>query len=380
MGKIKKTPLRTDSEAVLRSEHYHWHRKMARAVMARCMLLIHATIAFIVLVAIEENKSLFGIPPCAFIVFIVETYVTLGLRHGKEWAWLCPSFSIYLVNIIPCFWLQRQRLFEYTQDQKRTGYNRTGFNTLDYKTSTNTLDNGTGYTTLDYETGLNTLDNGTGYTTLDNNTVTSFGGVLNAHDYTNYRMSFRELYISLPAIGAVKAEQAVSTVEQSMMIVIIFGRWLLPRGAFSRGDLSQLLLVYLSAFADIIDFSTIVTNSEDVTTRLVGMAFWSLSLCQFCFVSVSKKNKDQGDENQTENEQKRDKGEICGLLIACLMHDGPFLVIRVYILIITGEIDNTIIFFLCKNLLTIVLLVYRLLIACFCIRQHTTHSLMLHDM
>lgn len=163
------------------------------------------------------------------------------------------------------------------------------------------------------------------------------------------------------------ASTAMSVVEQSMMIAIIFGRWLLPRGAFSRGALSQLLLVYLSLYADIIDFSEMVKKNKDNTLRLCVLAVWSLSLAQFCFVAVSNKNVQQDKE-----ERKRDKGEICSLLTVCMMHDGPFLVVRLIILVETGEINNTIIFFLCKNVLTIILLLYRILIECYCISEQSS--------
>ena len=38
------------------------------------------------------------------------------------------------------------------------------------------------------------------------------------------------------------------------MLILIIGRWLLPKGDLTRDQLSQLLLVYIGTAADIIEF------------------------------------------------------------------------------------------------------------------------------
>ena len=38
------------------------------------------------------------------------------------------------------------------------------------------------------------------------------------------------------------------------MLILIIGRWLLPKGDLTREQLSQLLLVYIGTAADIIEF------------------------------------------------------------------------------------------------------------------------------
>lgn len=50
--------------------------------------------------------------------------------------------------------------------------------------------------------------------------------------------------IKLPDIK-VDAETWVTLIEQFLMLVLIIGRWLLPKGDLTRDQLSQLLLVYI---------------------------------------------------------------------------------------------------------------------------------------
>ena len=42
--------------------------------------------------------------------------------------------------------------------------------------------------------------------------------------------------------------------EQLLLLILILGRWLLPKGALTHDQLSQLLLVYIGTAADIVEF------------------------------------------------------------------------------------------------------------------------------
>lgn len=39
--------------------------------------------------------------------------------------------------------------------------------------------------------------------------------------------------------------------EQLLLVILVVGRWLLPKGELSRDELSQLLLIYVGTAADI---------------------------------------------------------------------------------------------------------------------------------
>ena len=44
--------------------------------------------------------------------------------------------------------------------------------------------------------------------------------------------------------------------HQTLLFVLVIGRWLLPKGDITRNQLSQLLLVFIGVGADILEFAT----------------------------------------------------------------------------------------------------------------------------
>jgi hypothetical protein len=49
--------------------------------------------------------------------------------------------------------------------------------------------------------------------------------------------------------------------EISLLILVIMGRWFLPKGNISRSTLSQLLLVYMSLASDIVDLLSLLNEA-----------------------------------------------------------------------------------------------------------------------
>lgn len=74
-----------------------------------------------------------------------------------------------------------------------------------------------------------------------------------------------------------EGQTLTSLLEQSMMILLIICRWLLPRGRIDRNSLSQLLIMYSAISADILDFSDTI-GREKVIERgklhLVVLVVW----------------------------------------------------------------------------------------------------------
>jgi hypothetical protein len=46
----------------------------------------------------------------------------------------------------------------------------------------------------------------------------------------------------------------VRAIEQLLLLLLIMGRWMLPKGKLTHDQLSQLLLVYIGTAADIVEF------------------------------------------------------------------------------------------------------------------------------
>ena len=82
--------------------------------------------------------------------------------------------------------------------------------------------------------------------------------------------------------------------ELGLIIGLIIGRWLLPRGEITRDQLSALLLGYVGTAADILELfevlqEEVVQQEEQVTFAVLGVYTWSL--LQFCLVTTATTGK-----------------------------------------------------------------------------------------
>lgn len=73
-----------------------------------------------------------------------------------------------------------------------------------------------------------------------------------------YVLSFWLLFFQVPLEIRIpillSADQWIRTLEQILLLLLIVGRWLLPKGKLTHDQLSQLLLVYIGTAADIVEF------------------------------------------------------------------------------------------------------------------------------
>jgi len=68
------------------------------------------------------------------------------------------------------------------------------------------------------------------------------------HGYCQCRMLCQDIALRL------NQEQLVRLLEQLLLLFLILGRWMLPKGDLTHDQLSQLLLVYIGTAADIVEF------------------------------------------------------------------------------------------------------------------------------
>lgn len=107
-------------------------------------------------------------------------------------------------------------------------------------------------------------------------------------------------------------------VEQTLLLVLIIGRWLLPVGkTMTRDQLSQLLLVYIGTAADIIELFE-AFKEHDVQRNLtivhLILTAWSVSLMQFTLVVTSTKTrKKRPDGSESVNSKDLEKCFNCRL-------------------------------------------------------------------
>ncbi|XP_043466157.1 transmembrane protein 26 isoform X2 [Leptopilina heterotoma] len=174
--------------------------------------------------------------------------------------------------------------------------------------------------------------------------------------------------IKLPTIQ-ISTETWVTLIEQFLMLILIIGRWMLPKGDLTRDQLSQLLLVYIGTAADIIEFFD--SFKEDKIARepvlvYLTLGIWSWSLMQFTVVLTATKSRKSRLSSGSAVKRKVPTETSCcsidvwGIAINMLLQDGPFLSFRLILIIHYQIVSYMNIFFTCKNTLVILLQLYRL--------------------
>lgn len=90
----------------------------------------------------------------------------------------------------------------------------------------------------------------------------------------------------------------ITLIEQFLMLILIIGRWMLPKGDLTRDQLSQLLLVYIGTAADIIEFFDSFKDNTIANDKLLvylTLGIWTWSLLQFTIVlSATRARKSRG--------------------------------------------------------------------------------------
>ena len=189
------------------------------------------------------------------------------------------------------------------------------------------------------------------------------------------------LQISIPI--QLEPDTWVVIMEQLFLYLMILGRWVLPRGEISRNELSQLLFVFIGIASDITELFALF--EEDKVRMNTGLTYailtvWTMSLLQFTFVLTSthsprktrmgfQTDEDLDPEPETEPDEpgclKRFfQTEVWSICVNFLFQDGPYLTMRLYIIITFKLLTYSIIFFTAKNALLVMLLVYRLCVLC----------------
>ncbi|CAD5206803.1 unnamed protein product [Bursaphelenchus okinawaensis] len=161
--------------------------------------------------------------------------------------------------------------------------------------------------------------------------------------------------------------------EQLLLVVLIVGRWLLPKGDISREQLSQILLAYLAISSDIVEFFDVFKEKvvyHNIHLQKLVLLAWTVSLLQFPFIlTVSRARKmrvaitdDETIISKRDMSQVMYDVDIWAIVVASCLQDIPFFLVRVYLIVHYKLVTYTMIFFLSKNALIIALQFYRAVI------------------
>ncbi|XP_043274796.1 transmembrane protein 26 [Venturia canescens] len=290
-----------------------------KAIITRLVFASHGFIAIWQVTNFKKNP-LYWYLSCPILFLFFEGIFTLTIKANQEWKWFCPSVFLYLGSVVPAIWL-----LELDKVDKRMRARGTSLNITDTFDLTNLED-------------LRHLEK-------------AFG--------VNFRLP--EIQIS--------TETWVTLIEQFLMLILIIGRWMLPKGDLTRDQLSQLLLVYIGTAADIIEFFD--SFKEDKIARetvlvYLTLGIWSWSLLQFTVVLTATKSRKSRLSSGTTMKKKVPTETSCcsidvwGIALNMLLQDGPFLAFRLILIIHYQIVSYMNIFFTCKNTLVILLQLYRL--------------------
>ncbi|XP_070530693.1 transmembrane protein 26 [Cardiocondyla obscurior] len=291
-----------------------------KAIITRLVFASHGFIAIWQVTTFKKNPY-FWYLSCPIVLLFFEGVFTLTIKESQEWKWFCPSVFLYLSSVVPAIWLLE--LDKVDRRLKPRGSN------------------------------LNISEN----FDLSN---------LAASDLKHLEEALG-VDIRLPDIQ-ISTETWVTLIEQFLMLILIIGRWMLPKGDLTRDQLSQLLLVYIGTAADIIEFFD--SFKEDRIARepvlvYLTLGIWAWSLMQFTVVLTATKSRKSRLSSGIARKKVRTETSCCsidvwGIALNMILQDGPFLAFRLILIIHYQIVSYMNIFFTCKNTLVILLQLYRL--------------------
>ncbi|XP_048505053.1 transmembrane protein 26 [Athalia rosae] len=295
-----------------------------KAIITRLVFATHGFIAIWQVTSFKKNP-LYWYLSCPILLLFFEGIFTLTIKENQEWKWFCPSVFLYLSSVVPAIWL-----LELDKVDRRLRMRESNMNFTDNLNFTNLA--GADLKNLEKALGVN---------------------------------------IMLPDIQ-ISTETWVTLIEQFLMLVLIIGRWMLPKGELTRDQLSQLLLVYIGTAADIIEFFDSFKESkiaQEPVLVYLTLAIWAWSLMQFTVVLTATKSRKSRLSSGTTVKRKRDVRppetsccsiDVWGIALNMALQDGPFLAFRLILIIHYQIVSYMNIFFTCKNTLVILLQLYRL--------------------
>ncbi|KAM4015043.1 transmembrane protein 26-like [Anomaloglossus baeobatrachus] len=277
--------------------------KILGAIFSRLLFAIHGALMVVLAVAVTQDDY-YWILLCGIFLLFVEMIVTLKVTKNGEWKWFSPMVFLYLCTIVPSVFVMEL---------------------------------------ANQELRMNTTN------------------VTNSECTENFYHEFSKL---------------VQGMEETIILVLIIGRWLMPRGKMNRDQLAQLLLMYLALGADILDILELMKEPSvktNETITVVGLCLFSWAIMQFTLVltqSLSFSSPDAAGYGQFRPSSGVKNcivslccsSEIWSVIIAVGMQDGPFLVYRLYLVTREGVFNDSMMFFISKNILSVIIQVYRVIV------------------
>ncbi|KAM7408447.1 hypothetical protein PAMA_002260 [Pampus argenteus] len=184
--------------------------KFACAIITRALFICVSLVGVWRVTWVKKTDSNYWFLTFLLLPLVIEMIITLKRRKGQDYKWCSPPIFLFLITIIPSIWI-----LELHHQQNKTSDLQC--RKLD---SWNNLNN------------MMTLNE-----TQGNN--------------TNYLENIKQI------LSHVCSNDWILALHQILLILVIMGKWLLPRGGgITRDELSQLLLIFVGTAADILEFTS----------------------------------------------------------------------------------------------------------------------------
>ncbi|XP_067432316.1 transmembrane protein 26b [Thunnus thynnus] len=287
--------------------------KFICAVVTRSLFILISLIGVWRVVWVKNN-GFYWFLTILYLPLVAEMILTLR-RRGNDYKWFSPAIFLFLISIIPSLWI----LELHHQENKSTN------------------------------SRCDKLDSTENIRSIFNSWMNS----------TNGSESLKNIPLS-----TVCANDWILALHQILLILLILGKWLLPAaGELTRNQLSQLLLIFVGTAADILEFtSETLSDIKDSSPAMVYiiLGVWTWSMLQFpLHFSVMHASSDDLSEPATSRFSHL-RTDIWSTVEALFIQDGPFLVVRLTVMIYFNVVHQMLIFFAIKNFLVVILNIYRL--------------------
>ncbi|XP_078019781.1 transmembrane protein 26-like [Epinephelus lanceolatus] len=312
------------------------------AVLTRSLFILLSLIGVWRVVRVKDN-GLYWLLTILYLPLVVEMILTLKRRRGKEHKWFSPAIFLFLISIIPSLWILELHHQE----------NISADSTCEKLDSTENIKS---ILRLQYMWNFGNVQHGRSCKTC----------------LVKHLILLCSLYDLFPCLqttqgiplSSVCANDWILALHQVLLILLILGRWLLPAtGELTRDQLSQLLLIFVGTAADILEFtSETLSDIKDSSPAMVYiiLAVWTWSMLQFP-LHLSVTTASSGDPSEpAPSLLSHLRTDIWSTVGALFIQDGPFLVVRLIVMIYYKVVHQMLIFFAIKNFLVVILSIYRL--------------------
>nr|XP_014688893.2 transmembrane protein 26 [Equus asinus] len=300
---------------------------LLNALVTRLLFVLHSLVGVWRVTEVKKEPWYWLLALLNLLLFL-ETVLTLKFKHGRGYKWFSPAIFLYLISIVPSLWLlEMHHETQYCSSQSE----------------------GMSQNTSSKE---------------------DFNQTLMSSEQTNAADLIRTATVFVNNLSTVCEKVWTLGLHQTFLLMLIIGRWLLPiGGGITRDQLSQLLLMFVGTAADILEFTSETLEEQNVrnSPALVYaiLVIWTWSMLQFpldlavkyvmCPLSVTSRGFPSLFFCQY-------SADLWNIGISVFIQDGPFLVVRLILMIYFKVINQMLVFFAVKNFLVVVLQLYRLVV------------------